>query len=449
MKSRCFLEELRHSRSRAALSRFACLLGVFATAVAVAGWVVRVPNTPPLDHEAYVWQRAWNEELGNAVIEAGTGLAGLLCLAGEIAVENGNFKTLRIPINHLALRQAGDKPTAVVRIFPSVAAGGWTPQARESCDGLLREIVEEWSREHVGGVALQIDFDCPESRLVEFHEQMRRWKAQFPLVPITFTALPTWLHRAEFCPLAAEFPDYVLQVHSLHLPGKTGGWVGLCDPSEMRTATHAAAKLGVPFRLALPTYSCLVVFGENGKVAEVYGEDLPETLPVGALDTIALDSDAHLLSSMVREWERARPESMRGIVWYRLPAPGDRLNWDWTLLERVIGGLPLTRSWSLRAEPDPAGYHRIVLCNDGDAPDDLPLRFRLRVPGASVSGSDGLAGYVSTALPNAAALPEASFEWHLVEPLREFQKPPGWSGVVGWCRWQGGDAPPVSEFSHY
>jgi Protein of unknown function (DUF3142) len=447
MKSRCFLEELRRSRSQAALARLVSFFGVFAVVIAVAGWVLRIPNAPPLVHEGYVWQRSWNEELGKAIIEAGTGLDGLLYLAGEIVVENGNFKTLRIPVNHSAVRQAGDRPTAVIRIFPSVASGGWTPQARESCDGLLGQIIEEWSREHVGGVALQIDFDCPESRLAEFHEQMREWKNQFPSVPITFTALPSWLVRPEFTALASEFPDYVLQVHSLHLPEKSGRWAGLCDPTEMRMATQAAAKLGVPFRLALPTYSCLVVFDENGKVAEVYGEDLPESLPVGALDTMALDSDAYLLASMVREWERARPELMTGIVWYRLPAPGDRLNWDWALLERVIIGLPLTQRWSLRADPDPAGYHRIVLRNDGDAPDDLPLRIRLRVPGARVSGSDGLSGYIATELVNAAKLPEANFEWHLLEPLREFQKPSGWSGVVGWCRWQGGNMPPDFEFS--
>jgi hypothetical protein len=439
--------EARHrERARSARAGYLLLTGFFAVVISVAGWEKRRTPSAPLVHEAYVWQRSWDAALGEAVTEAGAHLSGMLVLAGEMAVENGRFTTRHIPVNHDALRRARGGATAVVRLFPSIAAGGWSAEAKFASDKFLREIVEEWSHRHPYGIGLQIDFDCPEKRLADFHEQMLRWKLMFPEVEITFTALPTWLNQDEFTPLARDFPHYVLQVHSLHLPGKTDGWVGLCNPVEIRSSILSAAEAGVPYRLALPTYSCLVVFDEGGGVAEVYGEDIPDALPLGALDSIALDSDPHMLSSLLREWERSRPRPMEGIVWYRLPASEDRLNWNWALLNRVITGQPLVRQWSLHAEPDPGGYHRLILRNEGNAPDDLPRHLRLRVANARAVGSDGLVGFLPIEPSTANTTTGATFDWELAEPLRHFQKPPGWSGVVGWCRWQGGSGPPISTF---
>lgn len=422
-------------------------ISILVIAGAVLFECSRDRNATPLLHEAYVWQRSWDDDVRGAVSEAGASLSGILCLAAEVTVDGNEIMTRRIPVDHGTLRKTGRPITAVVRIFPSVAENGWNEQANDACEKTLREIVSGWSREHPGGIGLQIDFDCPDRHLFEFHQRLRRWKSLFPAVSFTITALPSWLGRKEFPSLAAEFPDYVLQVHSLHLPVNPGEWVGICDPAEMRAATNAAGKLGVPFRLALPTYSCLVVFDDGGGIAEVYGEDLPESLPVAALKTMAMDSDAHLLSQMVRNWDRARPGSMNGVIWYRLPTPGDRLNWDWPVLERIISGIPLSRGWSLHMEADPAGYHRVILRQDGSAPDDLPGVLRIRVPGGRVIGCDGLSGYVSH-LPSGdggSANEPTVFEWRLADPTRHFQKPAGWSGVIGWCRWEGNSGPPETE----
>jgi len=98
---------------------------------------------------------------------------------------------------------------------------------------------------------------------------------------LTMTVLPSWLSRPEFRPLAAEVPGYVMQVHSLHLPDQPGQWAGLCDPVEILTAVDTAEALGIPFRLALPTYSCLVVFDDAGKVAEVVRRRFAGEFPCG------------------------------------------------------------------------------------------------------------------------------------------------------------------------
>lgn len=424
------------------------MLGSLLGGIGILAWISSQAVTPmPLRHEAYVWQRSWDDALGEAVIEAGATMSAMLCLAAEITTEKDQLRTRHISVDHHALNRTQGRPVAVVRVFPSVAAKGWSDDIRTHCDETLRTIVARWSTEHPNGFELQIDFDCPESRLAEFHQQMRHWKSLFPTTRLTFTALPTWVSKPEFPPLAREFPDYVLQVHSLHLPSQPDDPTGLYDPSEIYNAAQAASLLRIPYRLALPTYSCLVVFDEKGGVAEVYSEDLPDRLPINTLETLALDSDAHFLSKIVRDWERSRPEGLNGIVWYRLPSPQDRLNWDWNLLSRVIDGTPLFRSWSLRLEPDPVGYQRLILQHTGTAPDNLPDHFQIRVPRTTPMGADGLEGYVYTALPESGRgnSDDAIFVWHLAEPGRHFQKPPGWSATVGWCRWEPSASTPEIE----
>jgi len=86
----------------------------------------------------------------------------------------------RILVDHDALRQAGRAVTAVIRIFPSTTRQGWSDEILDTCDQLIREIAQTWTLEHSKGVGIQIDYDCPDRHLGEFHQQIRRWKALVP-----------------------------------------------------------------------------------------------------------------------------------------------------------------------------------------------------------------------------------------------------------------------------
>jgi len=50
-----------------------------------------------------------------------------------------------------------------------------------------------------------------------------------------------------------------------------------------------------------------------------HGQSLANALRKGGLSPAA--------AGLVREWTRERPEELAGILWYRLPVAGDRLNW--------------------------------------------------------------------------------------------------------------------------
>ena len=118
------------------------LLGLLVLFGALMGWATRLRAPTPLAHEAYVWQRSWNESLAGAVTESRARLSGILCLAAEITAEPDGLQLRRVEVDHDALRGfGGSGPVAVLRIFPSVAAGGWSPETRTSCDDWIRKII--------------------------------------------------------------------------------------------------------------------------------------------------------------------------------------------------------------------------------------------------------------------------------------------------------------------
>jgi len=245
---------------------------------------------------------------------------------------------------------------------------------------------------------------------------------------LTITVLPAWLRHVEFATLAAEAPGYVLQVHSLHLPKSPGALVTLCDPVETRAAVRAAAKLGEPFRVALPTYSCVVQFDASGNTAEVFAEDLPSSFPKSATPFVILDADAFQSAELLAEWRWHGPPELKAVIWYRLPVEADRLNWDWSTLQRLCRGATLHRGWAAEAMLSPERHHEIVLRNAGDAPDDLPRSVFVRAEQGRIAASDGLRGYV------AESLSDGSVELRLAQPFTHARVPPGKELCIGWCR---------------
>ncbi len=165
------------------------------------------------------------------------------------------------------------------------------------------------------------------------------------------------------------------------------------DMSETRTAVQRAVELGVPFRVALPTYSCVVEFADDGRVREVHGEDMPAGLALSGRKYAVLDSDAYALAELVAEWKAHASALMQAVIWYRLPVSRDRLNWPASLLPKVAAGEPLKRGWTVSVRPAPEGHDEIVLKQAGDAPDDLPHEVIVSWKGGEVEGCDGLRGY--------------------------------------------------------
>ena len=194
-------------------------------------WPGSVPTTSgPLRHEAYLWQRVWTREMTDRVVEA----TGLLA----------------------------DAAAAVIR---NARAGGLS--------------VEE----------LQLDFDCPESKLDGYRAWVVAIRQRLGGLPFAITALPSWLDSPQFAPLARASGAFVLQVHALERPQSLQHIPPLCDPRRARRWVERAAKVDVPFRVALPTYRYLLSHPDvnvclTGPSTAAQMEDNLRALAAGPLD---------------------------------------------------------------------------------------------------------------------------------------------------------------------
>jgi hypothetical protein len=242
---------------------------------------------------------------------------------------------------------------------------------------------------------------------------------------MVITALPAWLKRPAFQSLARRAGEFVLQVHSLERPTEPDAAFSLCDPELAWEAVVKAGKIGVPFRVALPTYGYMIAFDANGAFAGLSAEGPMRNWQPG-MQLREVRSDPAAIAGLVRAWNEDRPELLRGIVWYRLPVKGDALNWAWPTLSKVMTG-EAPRA-SLRAEvrrPQP-GLMEFSLVNEGDADFTGNPEIVAKWDGAQPVASDGLRGFTPCAIATNVLCFRNSHEPVRIRP----QEQP----MIGWLR---------------
>jgi len=348
----------------------------------------------PLRQEAYVWQRSWSPAVREAVRQA-SGFSGLVVLAAEVDLRQGAPRVTRVPMDE-SLKDSGKPVGAALRVttFPSRFAD--EPGIVQLLQGLMRDVAAEARVKRIALSEIQIDYDCPESKLDDYRGLLPGLRRAAAPVPVTLTALPSWMRqRRAFAKLVAAADGYVLQVHSLAPPASPRGEIPLLKPEEARNWIAEAACFGRPFRVALPTYSYLAAFDPSGKLLGLSAEGPLLSWPEG-IAVRAAHSDPAILAGLVRDWTRDRPRELAGILWYRLPVTGDRLNWTLPTLRAVMAGrAPRGEFRAAVREPEP-GLVEIDLVNAGDGEAAAPSTLRVRWQGETFLAADGLAGYWAT-----------------------------------------------------
>lgn len=347
----------------------------------------------PLPQEAYVWQRSWSPEVRQAVGRA-SDLDGLIVLAAEVDFSRRPPHVVRIPYDTDSL--AGRRVGLAVRIGAFSRGGGRyraEPGQIDLLAGLARGLVDGARGRGLSPSELQLDYDCPESRLREYPGLIRAVRAAVAPVPVVVTALPAWLrHEKAFTQVLQAADGYVLQVHSLRPPADPREPVMLLDPEASRDWVEAAARFRRPFRVALPTYGYTVAFDSRGTLLGLAAEGPGLAWPVGTVLREAR-SDPAVVATLVGAWTRERPRELTGLVWYRLPVPGDRRNWPWTAFQAVRAGQAPHRALRIdRRSPEP-GLVEIELRGAGEAEVRGPGRLRVRWIGDAFLAGDGVGGY--------------------------------------------------------
>lgn len=354
-------------------------------------------------------------------IDRAEGFEALVVLGAEVDLRRDPPGVVRVPFE-----STGDRPVGValrVSTFPGRFQD--SPEALAAVVGAARRLVREARSRGIEPFEVQIDYDCPESKLADYAFLVRRLQQEIE-VPLVITALPAWLaQKRAFGDLLEAADGAVLQVHSLAPPSGPGEEIVLCDPEAARAAVEAAARYGRPFRVALPTYGYVVAFDRAGKLVGLSAEGPALTWPAGAtLRTARADPAA--MAELVAGWTRDRPPELSGILWYRLPVAGDRLNWAWPTLRAVMAGrVPRPELAAEVREPE-AGLVEIDLMNPGEAAAPWPGSLRIAWKEDNLLAADGLAGF--------RALRTGPREIRLDRSASSRALAPGERRVVAWLR---------------
>ena len=359
---------------------------------AAGGFVFQMPYANggraagPMACELYVWQRVWGAPVSDAVTAVPDSVSGLAPLGAEVAWRDDGRPDVAWPnVDFAALRRADKRSGAVLRVGPREPSLG----AAIALCGIARELVARFRAGGVGPVELQVDFDCAEAQLDGYRSWLAALRTAVAPLPVRPTVLPSWLGRPAFAALARESGGYILQVHATERPRADAAETALCEAARARAWVARAGRIGVPFRVALPTYTYLVAFAPDGKLLGIVAEGEARVWPPGSV-VRAFRPDAAQLAGLVGGWLKDRPASLTGVLWYRLPVATDTLNWRWPTLAAVMSGHAPRRG--LRVEKAGASPVDLALVNDGDTDEPLP-REVVVTGGETAADADGVGGY--------------------------------------------------------
>ncbi|WP_232823456.1 DUF3142 domain-containing protein [Dyella sp. C9] len=330
-----------------------------------------------LGNEAYVWQRQWTPALTEAIRASSDVVQGWRVLAAEVDV-HGQWRTFRP--DWAALANSSKPVVAVIRIEGQLA--DWD-EARLLAG--MQPVVTGWRQHGLNLVGVEIDYDCPTSRLRDYAHMLGVLHRQMgSSLRLSITALPTWLQSPDLDAVMTPADEMVLQVHAVQSPR-----AGLFDPRQAHAWMDMFAKrTHKPWRVALPAYGSRVSWDAQGRVASVESE---RASLVGG-DANELFADPVAMQGFVASLGADVPANLIGIVWFRLPTDDDARAWSMATWRAVLSHVPLRVS--LLAQVRTARHaplRDLVLINTGNA--DVPLPSLVRLD-AGCSLADGANGYI-------------------------------------------------------
>jgi hypothetical protein len=343
-----------------------CITGILIALIVVPFWLTHsdpahehviagdVTDNTSLQQEAYVWQRNWDVPVTQAIEQSRHTLAGYCVLAAEVSWSGSVPRVAKANIDFSALKRAGKPIGLALRIGPY--AGAFCSDDATTAY-LTTQAVTVLARARDTGLdvaELQLDFDCAESKLDGYLQWVSAIRKAVHPVPLTITVLPCWLKHKSSRTLARATDGYVLQVHSLDPPTSVNAPIVLCDSQMACRWAMQADAIGVPFRVALPTYGYLVAFDKRGKFIGLAAESQSRDWQTGTT-LRQVHADAKDLAALVRKWTAEHPHNMTGILWYRLPVAGDSLNWPWKTMAAVMAGKEPVSDFSVTPQTMEAG----------------------------------------------------------------------------------------------
>ncbi|MFM7809947.1 MAG: DUF3142 domain-containing protein, partial [Planctomycetota bacterium] len=225
-----------------------------------------------MSQSVYVWQRAWNAEVREAVSRRASLFAGVVALDTEIGWKDGRSEHVEVAWDAESLRAAGVPVGLALRVGPCGKATMRDPATVAMLVEHAGRVVGMARQRGIEPAELQVDFDCATSRLDDYAAWIRAIASAVKPLPVTITVLPTWMGSSSFGPLVRASAGFVLQVHSVDKARMEDERPSLCDDIQARRWIEDAARFGVPFQVALPSYGYLAVLDERGALSGLVAE---------------------------------------------------------------------------------------------------------------------------------------------------------------------------------
>jgi hypothetical protein len=362
-------------------------------------------DAPPLDQQLYVWQRQWTPAHDAALWDSRADFSTLRVLALQ-AFPNAGWSRARI--DPVLLRRDGRPVIAVVRLDGQLKA-----LDQQEITAQIRQVISDWQGQGLNLAGVEIDHDAGNARLPSYREFLAHLREALPTsLPLSITALPSWLDSRELPALLSTVDSSVLQVHAVSDPRR-----GLFDADQARQWAKAWSRVTTkPFYLALPAYGVALLPSVDG--APVVESEV--TLEREGLRRELL-ADPQSLRTLGTELRADPPEHLAGLIWFRLPLANDRRAWSLTTLRAVARTDVLDSQLTLQLSAD-NGLYDIGISNQGNLDSAWPERLTLAVSGCD--GADALAGYALQQRPDLLTFTR----------LRDGRIPAGGQRAIGWAR---------------
>jgi hypothetical protein len=397
-----------------------------AAALVIAAGCGRLPRqvSGPLPQRGYLWQRVWTSAVIDSLTEAQRRMNGLVILGGEIIWTGKKPELVKSNIDWDALKQRHVSCGIALRIasYPGPFAADDGP-ARFILSVAKSLLIEA----EAYGLKLnefQLDFDCAQKDLREYRVWLRGLRETVHPLRFVITTLPAWLDDPEFVPLVRETDGYVLQVHSVP-SSSVNGRASLCDAQFARKWVRKAARIGLPFSVALPTYRCSAGYDATGKLLSVAMDSVQPAWPPETR-VLEFDTNPDEMAMLLNEWQQARPPQLREIIWYRVPVASDMRNWRWATLSAVMAGRkPRHQLEVLQEGENPID---LSIMNTGEAEEQLDSVVTATWNSAAVVAADALPGWIVD-LTNGRAV-------FTPTPEHRMRLSPGGKRRIGWLRYE-------------
>jgi len=355
------------------------------------------------------------------VREADSHLDGVVVLGAEINWTGSKADIVRPTIDWQAVKSSNSSCSIALRVAPFSVSDRGSDARIQSVMFVAKSLLEDADKNQVRLQELQLDFDCAQKDLTSYRDWLPLIRAVTRSTRLVITTLPSWLDEPAFAELIREVDGYVLQVHSV--PMKNGTTMSLCDPKSAQAWVEEAARLHVPFSVALPTYRCSAGYNKSGKLL---GVAMDSVQPVWPPNTRVLEFSANPddIATLVRRWQKSRPPELKELLWYRIPVATDTRNWQWTTLTAVMAGRkPLHRLEVFQNGENPIDFS---IANSGEADAEIDSVVTATWNGEKVVASDALPGWTLDVQNGRAVFTSTA----------EIRLPPGAKRQIGWLRYE-------------